>query len=106
MTDREKMQQVLDCFGDDEPSFTAIVKVYLTFYKPTLYEFNDFYNEIHKIYMEKMQELQHSVDIARENAQYVCAYLKGELYTDEEYAKECLPLQIEHAEKVVKMLDE
>lgn len=27
-------------------------------------------------------------------------------YTDEEYAKECLPLQVKHAEKVVKLLDD
>lgn len=106
MTDREKMQQILDSCWTYEPSFTEIVLKYLRYYKPDLYEHNRFYNEIHKNYMLRMQELQRCVGIAKENAQYVCLYLKGELYTDEEYAKQCLPLQIEHAEKVVKMLDD
>ena len=105
MTDKEKMQKILDnCLT--EPSFTEIVLKYLRLYKPDLYNLNKFYNDIHKYYMLEMSELEKCVGIARENAQYVCLYLKGELYTDEEYAKQCLPLQIEHAEKVVKLLDE
>ena len=53
-----------------------------------------------------MSKFIHNTNIAKENAQYVCTYLKGEMYTTKEAAIECLPLQIEHAEKVVKMLNE
>lgn len=106
MTDREKMQSVLNYFGDFEPSFTGIVLQYLNQYKLNLYELNKFYNEIHKYYTRQMQELQKNVSIAKENAYYVSTYLKGEMYKTKEAAIEALPLQIEHAEKVVKMLDE
>lgn len=106
MTNREKMQSVLTLFFDFEPSFTGIVLQYLNEYKLNLYELNDFYNEIHKYYMRQIQELQNNVSIAKENAYYVSTYLKGEMYKTKEAAIEALPLQIEHADRVVKLLDD
>lgn len=106
MTDREKMKEILNGFWEHEPSFTEIVLKYLRYCKLDLYEHNQFYNEIHKNYMLRMQELQKCIGIAKEKAQYVCLYLKGEMYTTKEAAIECLPLQIKHAEKVVEMLDD
>lgn len=106
MTSREKMQNVLNLFFDFEPSLTGIVLQYLNYYKLNLDELNEFYNKIHKYYIQQMQELQHNVNIAKENAYYVSTYLKGEMYKNKEDAIKALPLQIEHADKVVKLLNE
>lgn len=108
MTDKEKMQHVLDTYKNSAypPSFTEIVLKYLCMYQPDLHEHNNFYNEMHKHYVQRMFELQKSISIAREYATYVSMYLKGELYKTKEYAIEALPLQIEHIEKVVKELNE
>lgn len=106
MTDKEKMQSVLNYYGDREPNFIEIIVSYLIKYKPTLYEWLQFDSRIHTMYHNTVSEVQKSVGIARENAYYVERYLKGELYINEEQAKQHLPLQIEHIEKVVKLLDE
>lgn len=106
MTDKEKMQSILDSYCDKQPSFSDIVATYLNRYQPSLYEFMQFENKIHTMYYNKILKLEHSIDVAKEYAAYVSLYLKGEMYTDEEDAKKCLPLQIEHAEKVVKLLGE
>ena len=75
-------------------------------YPLDLYEHNNFYNEIHKHYMLRMSELEHSIKIAKEYALYVSMYLKGDMYKTKEDAIEALPLQIKHIEKVVKKLNE
>lgn len=108
MTDEERMQHILDTYKHSAypPSFTEIVLKYLYTYTPDLYEHNNFYNEIHRHYMLRISELEKSIGIAREYATYVSMYLKGEIYKDKETAIEALPLQIKHAERVVKELNE
>lgn len=106
MTSKEKMQNVLNSFFDFEPNFTGIVLQYLNDYKLNLDELNKFYSEIHKYYIQQMQKLQHNISTAKENAYYVSTYLKGEMYKNKEDAIKALPLQIEHADKVVKLLNE
>ena len=108
MTDKEKMQHVLDTYkySTHVPSITELVLKYLCIYPLDLYEHNNFYDEIHKHYMLRMSELEKSIGIARENALYVSMYLKGDMYKTKESAIEALPLQIEHIEKVVKELNE
>lgn len=106
MTDKEKLLLLLNDLPKNISLEDIIFKCLLK--EPmTLEELNCFMNRFNsQIVYPKIAETVRHNRIAKENAQYVCTYLKGEMYTTKEAAIEALPLQIEHAEKVVKMLDE
>ena len=106
MTDKEKMQYILDIYNPT--TYEEFIGLYIIHYRSDFNDqrFLDLQYKINKRIYKYLMQSSHNKKIAKENAQYVELYLKGELYTNEEYAKQCLPLQIEHAEKVVKLLDE
>ena len=106
MTDKEKLLLLLNDLPRDI-SFEDIFFKYLFRNPMTLEELNCFMNRFNsQIFYPKIVETVRHNRIAKENAQYVYTYLKGNMYKTKEAAIEALPLQIEHAEKVVKMLDE
>lgn len=107
MTDKEKMQHVMNNMVYDQTSFKDIIMKYLYYFPLSLIELYTLIEMLQDVFLSPMIRTQvHNNEIARENAYYVERYLKGELYENEEVAKQHLPLQIEHIEKVVKLLKE
>ena len=105
MKDKEKMQYVIDNMGFKETSLKGIIANYLYKFPLSLIELYNLIEFLQSALLSPMMRKQaHNNKIARENAYYVECYLKGELYENEEQAKQHLPLQIEHIEKVVKLL--
>lgn len=109
MNDFEKLRTILDNYSDrkKELDFETIVGIYL---RNHIQDFN-LIRLSNFIYLLNAQWLQKkiydtytNIYVARENAQYVCRYLKGEMYKDEESAKEHLGLQIKNIEETVKRL--
>lgn len=107
MTDKEKMQYVMDNMAFEQTSLKEIITKYLSYFPLSLIELYNLIETLQNGFLSPMMRTQsHNNQIARENAYYVELYLKGELYKNEEDAKKCLPLQIEHIEKVTKLLKE
>ena len=107
MTDKEKMQYVIDNLKIAQASLKNIIMNYLSYFPLSLIELYNLIETLQNSFLSPMMRTQaHNNQIARENAYYVECYLKGELYENEEEAKKCLPLQIEHIEKVTKLLKE
>jgi hypothetical protein len=107
MTDKEKMQYVIDNMIFEQTSVKEIITKYLSYFPISLIELYNLIETLQNGFLSPMMRTQaHNNQIARENAYYVECYLKGELYANEEDAKKCLPLQIEHIEKVTKLLKE
>lgn len=106
MTDKEKMQYVIDTVFE-QASLKDIIMNYLYYFPLSLIELYNLIETLQNGFLSPMMRTQaHNIQIAKENAQYVELYLKGDLYKNEEDAKQCLPLQIEHIEKVTKLLKE
>ena len=106
MTDKEKMQHILDTYNPE--SYEQFIGLYIIHFRK---DFNDqrlldLQNNINKCVYQYLIKSSYDIQIAKEKAQYVCLYLKGEMYKTKEDAIECLPLQIKHAEKVVEMLND
>ena len=106
MTDKEKMQYILDTYNPE--TYEEFIGLYIIHFRK---DFNnqrllDLQNKINKRVYEYLTKSCCDIQIAKEKAQYVCMYLKGEMYKTKESAIECLPLQIKHAEKVVEMLND
>lgn len=107
MADREKMQYIIDNMSSKETSLKQIIMNYLCCFPLSLIELYNLIETLQSGFLSPMIKTQaHNNKIARENAYYVECYLKGELYANEEEAKRHLPLQIEHIEKVTKLLKE
>ena len=107
MTDKEKMQYILDNMVFDQSSLREIIGKYLSYFPLNLIELYNLIEMLQNAHLTPMMRThEHNNQIARENAYYVECYLKGELYKNEEEAKRHLPLQIEHIEKVTKLLKE
>lgn len=53
-----------------------------------------------------MSKLVHNNKIINENAFYLERYLSGNLYIDEESARKNLPIQLEHAQKILELSEE
>ena len=106
MTDKEKLLLLLNDLSKDI-SFEDIFFKYLFQNPMTLEELNCFMNRFNsQIVYPKIAETVRHNRIAKENAQYVYTYLKGDMYKTKEATIEALPLQVKHAEKVVKLLNE
>lgn len=106
MTDKEKMQYILDTYNPE--TYEKFIGLYITYFRK---DFNDqrlldLQNNINNRVYQYLIKSSYDIQIAKEKAQYVCMYLKGEMYKTKESAIECLPLQIKHAEKVVEMLND
>lgn len=107
MTDKEKMQYIMDNMIFEQTSLKEIITKYLSYFPLSLMELYNLIETLQNGFLSPMMRTQaHNNQIARENAYYVECFLKGELYTSEEEAKRHLPLQIEHIEKVTKLLKE
>lgn len=107
MTDKEKMQYVIDNLKVEKSSLKDIIMNYFYYFPVSLIELYNLIETLQNGFLSSMMRTQaHNNQIARENAYYVECYLKGELYKNEEEAKRHLPLQIEHIEKVTKLLKE
>ena len=106
MKDKEKMQYILDTYNPE--TYEQFIGLYIIHFRK---DFNsqrllDLQNNINQRVYQYLTKSSHDIQIAKEKAQYVCVYLKGEMYKTKEAAIACLPLQIKHAEKVVEMLND
>ena len=108
-TDLQKLQAILDSYKVSNPhiSFEDIVGLYLRLNDKdfNLLRLSSFLFNLDGQYLQKkIYNAFNNMYFAREKAYYIETYLKGEMYTDEKTAIEHLPLQIKHAEEIVKRL--
>ena len=62
----------------------------------------NFIEQLSRSEIDKIVDMERSIRIARENATYIKCYLEGHMYENEEIARECVGIQIENAERILK----
>ena len=107
MTDKQKLTEWLyHC--SDSATLEDIVFSYMRVYG---HDFSasricNFIERLNRSEIDKIAEMEQSLRIAHENATYLKCYLEGKMYTSEEVARECVGLQIENAERILKSTEE
>jgi hypothetical protein len=52
--------------------------------------------------IDKIAEIERGVKVAHERATYLKCYLEGKMYENEEAARQCVDIQIENANAILK----
>ena len=111
MNDLERIKKVIESLEKNPGAYNcdleSIVGAYITTY-PREFSLERLFLFAHTIndkYVKSRISLNdYYVNVAKEKAGYVDMYLKGNMYVNEEVAKEHLPLQSDHASQVVNYL--
>ena len=90
-------------------SIEEILFVYMnTFYKD--FPASRIYEIIEKLQsdylVDRIHNLEYIRDVANERAAYLGAYLEGNLYTDEETARACAPVQLDNVRAILDACSE
>lgn len=107
MSEKERLQKHLELCGDDR-TFEEIVIIYMAknYRNFPITRILDFVNELNKEFVyPDIKHMEHGIEIIRERALYLKTYIEGDMYTTEETAKECAPLQAGHAQKIINICD-
>lgn len=68
---------------------------------------NSIINKLQSDYLvDRIYNLEHIRDVANERAAYLGAYLEGNLYTDEETARACAPVQLDNVRAILDACSE
>ena len=103
MTDKQKLTEWLfHC--SDSATFEDIVYSYMKVYGCdfSASRICQFIERLNKSELDKIAEIERATRIAHENATYLKCYLEGNMYACEEVARECVGMQIENAERILK----
>lgn len=61
----------------------------------------NFVERLNRSSIDKINEMENSIRIAHERATYLKCYLEGNMYENEEAAKQCVGIQIENAQAIL-----
>ena len=103
MTDKQKFTEWLfHC--NDSATLEDIVLSYMKVYGRdfSASRICNFIERLNRSEIDKIAEMERSLRIAHENATYLKCYLEGKMYASEEVARECVGLQIENADRILK----
>ena len=106
MTDKQKLTEWLYHCGDTatlEDIVISYMQVYGCDFSAS--RICNFIEQLNISEAYKIAEMERSLRIARENATYLKCYLEGNMYVSEEVARECVGLQIENADKILKSIE-
>lgn len=103
MTDKQKLVELLKYFGDSS-TFEDIVEVYMSRYSDDFSAIRicRFVERLNRSEIDKIAEIERANRIAHERATYLKCYLEGNMYNNEEVAKQCVGLQIENAKAILE----
>lgn len=108
MTDKEKLIERVMLLSESA-SFEDIIKDYLRTYKDdfSTIRLNQLILDINYSHLSpKLVRNERIIELANERAFYLSLYLSGQMYKDEETAKEHLNLQVDHANAILKACKE
>ena len=99
MTDKEKMQDLLDR-SLDSIRFEYFIRDYLeeNYYDFTLRDILKLSEIISNVIISKTNKYESAINTANERLDYLIKYLKGEMYTTKEAAEAAIDIQIKNAE--------
>ncbi len=103
MTDKQKLLELLKYFGDSL-TFEDIVGGYMSYYSDdfSATRICRFIEMLNKSVIDKAAEIERANRIAHERATYIKCYLEGNMYENEEVAKQCVGLQVENAKAILE----
>ena len=107
MTEKQKLTDWLyHC--SDSATFEDIVHSYMKVYGRdfSASRICNFIERLNRSEIDKIAEIERGLRIAHENATYLKCYLEGNMYASEEVARECVGLQIENADRILKSTSE
>ena len=101
MTDKEKMQHILDIVTMDD--MESIMGLFLFYYKSdiSLSKLNEMRKQIQEVIDTKIEDYSKLRFIANERASYLQKYLSGKMWPTEEIAKQYLEPQIDNAQAII-----
>ena len=101
MTDKEKMQHILDIVMMDD--MESIMGLFLFYYKSdiSLSKLNEMRKQIQEVIDTKIEDYSKLRFIANERASYLQKYLSGKMWSTEEIAKQYLEPQIDNAQAII-----
>ena len=103
MTDKQKLLQLLNYFGD-AAVFEDIVCAYMSRYSED-FSASRICNFIQALnrdpLLDKVARLEQNNRIAHERATYLKCYLEGKMSESEEVARQCVDIQIENAKAIL-----
>lgn len=102
MTDKQKLLEWLDLCRDTD-SFEDIVHSYMQAYGRdfTASRICNFMECLNRSSIDKINEMENSIRVAHERGTYLKCYLEGNMYANEEVARQCVDLQIENAKAIL-----
>lgn len=103
MTDKQKLiDWIYHC--SDTATLEDIVHSYMKVYSCdfSARRICNFIERLNRSEIDKIAEMERGIRIAHENATYLKCYLEGNMYASEEVARQCVGMQIENAERILK----
>ena len=102
MTDKEKLQYILDNF--DTTSIESIFNHFLMYYIDELpiSTINELHKQVNNVLNIKIEQLNRANWVACEKATYIKTYLEGNIWKNEEDAKANLQPQIDNAQAIIE----
>ena len=103
MTDKQKLLELLKYFGDSS-TFEDIVEVYMSRYSDDFSAIRicRFVERLSRSEIDKIAEIERANRIAHERATYLKCYLEGNMYENEDVARQCVGLQIENVKAILE----
>ena len=101
MTDKEKMQEVLNMCSEYD-TIDDILASYLVKFDITARETLSIINELNSCLSDQITSLEFTKYIAKERAGYLKSYLNEDMWNTEEAAKKNIQPQINNADRIIK----
>ena len=107
MTDKQKLLEWLD-LCNDRMTFEEIVDSYIRSHEQdfSVRRINEVSIKLNERMIYALGKMETATRVAYERATYLKCYLEGNMYDSEEIARECVGLQIENVERILKSTEE
>lgn len=107
MTDKQKLLEWLEYCNDAMPLEDIINEYMLVHWQDfSASRLSGFLIKLNERMTFAIDKSEAAVRIAHENATYLKCYLEGNMYANEEVARECVGMQVENAERILKATGE
>ena len=103
MSDKQKLLEWLHHY-DDKSRLEDIVFGYMAVYSQdfSARRINDFLKQLNIHLADEINNMERATRVAHERATYLKCYLEGNMYANEEAARQCVGMQIENANAILE----
>lgn len=103
MTDKQKLLEWLNHYCTDFMTFEDIIDKYIQSHANefSAHRINYLTRLLNDRVVWEIEKMDKAIRVAHERATYIKCYLEGNMYADEEAAKQCVGIQIENAKAIL-----